>query len=96
MPVTIKNGSVDLEEETIILMMYLFYTGMGGYKMCFKLNAKGTGTGTHVSVSTYCSVKNLAFPMQGSTVTIQLVNHGGQGTPHYYSSKNTLFLMTGE
>ena len=79
-PVTIKMAAFDeLKKKGTIWYSRPFYTGMGGYKMCLRVDANGygTGEGTHVSVFT-CLMRgefdsHLKWPLRG-TVTIQLVN----------------------
>ena len=79
-PVTIKMAGFDeLKKEGTTWYSRPFYTGMGGYKMCLRVDANGDGDGkgTHVSVYT-CLMRgefdsHLKWPFRG-TVTIQLVN----------------------
>ena len=79
-PVTIKMAGFDeLKKKGTTWLSCPFYTGMGGYKMCLRVDANGNGTGkgTHVSVFT-CLMRgefdsHLKWPFRG-TVTIQLVN----------------------
>ena len=79
-PVTIKMAGFDeLKKKGTEWHSRPFYTGLGGYKMRFEVDANGTGTGkgTHVSVFTYLLRgefdSHLKWPFRG-TVTIQLVN----------------------
>ena len=59
-----------------------FYTGPGGYTMCIGViaNGRGSGAGTHVSVSVHLMRgeydSRLVWPFRGN-ITIQLVNHNG-------------------
>ena len=79
-PVTIKMAGFDeLKKEGTMWCSCPFYTGMGGHKMCLRVNAngEGAGKGTHISVFT-CLMRgeldsHLKWPFRG-TVTIQLVN----------------------
>ena len=80
-PVTIKVAGFDKLKLKKATKWYSrpFYTGMGGYKMCLRVDANGygDGKGTHISVSTYLMRgefdSHLKWPLRG-TVTIQLVN----------------------
>ena len=79
-PVTIKMAAFDeLKKMATRWHSRPFYTGMGGYKMCLRVDANGNGSGkgTHVSVFT-CLMRgefdsHLKWPFRG-TVTIHLVN----------------------
>ena len=79
-PVTFKMAGFDeLKKKGTTWLSRPFYTGMGGYKMCLRVDANGVGDGqdTHVSVFT-CLVcgefdSHLKWPFRG-IVTIQLVN----------------------
>ena len=61
------------------------YTHVGGYKMCFKVNAngRGNGKGTHVSLYVYMMRgdfdSHLKWPLKGE-ITVELVNQkeGGE------------------
>ena len=73
------SGYDELKKKGTDWYSHPFYTGMGGYKMCLRVDANGTvtGKGTHVSVFT-CLMRgdfdsHLKWPFRG-TVTIQLVN----------------------
>ena len=56
-----------------------FYTHVGGYKMCFNIDANGwdTGEGTHVGVTVYMMKgefdSHLKWPFKGE-ITVELVN----------------------
>ena len=56
-----------------------FYTGLGGYKMCLRVDPNGciNGAGTHVSVFVYLMRgehdDQLKWPFQGD-ITVQLLN----------------------
>ena len=78
--VTIKmDGFDELKKKGSKWYSRPFYTGMGGYKMCLRVNANGCGAGrgTHVTVFTYLMRgefdSHLKWPFRG-TVTILLVN----------------------
>ena len=79
-PVTIKMAGFDeLKKKGTDWYSRPFYTDMGGYKMCLRVDANGNGSGrgTHISVST-CLMQgeldsHLKWPFRG-TVTFQLVN----------------------
>ena len=79
-PVTIKMAGFDrLKKMGTDWYSRPFYTGMGGYKMCLRVDANGDGdgAGTHISVFT-CLMRgefdsHLKWPFRG-TVTFQLVN----------------------
>ena len=57
-----------------------FYTGPGGYKMCIRVVAYGSGSGAGTHVSVYVHLmrgeydSRLVWPFRGD-ITIQLVNH---------------------
>ena len=79
-PVTIKVAGFDeLKKKDTDWYCRPFYTSMGGYKMCLRVDAYGSGAGksTHVSVYTYLFRgefdSHLKWPFRG-TITIQLVN----------------------
>ena len=79
-PMTIKMAGFDkLKKKGTAWNSRPFYTCMGGYKMCLRVDANGDGTGegTHVSVYT-CLMRgeldsHLKWPFRG-TISIQLVN----------------------
>ena len=79
-PVTIKMAGFDeLKKKGTTGYSRPFYTGMGGYKMCLRVDANGSGAGkgTHVSVFN-CRMRGefdsyLKWPFRG-TITIHVVN----------------------
>ena len=79
-PVTIKMAGFDeLKKKATTWYSRPFYTGIGGYKMCLRVDANGfcAFEGTHVSVFT-CLMRgefdsHLKWPFRG-TVTIHVVN----------------------
>ena len=79
-PVTVKMaGFEDLKKKGTPWYSRPFYTSMGEYKMCLRVDTDGYGDGehTHVSVFTYLMRgefdSQLKWPFR-RTVTIQLVN----------------------
>ena len=71
-----------------------FFTHAGGYKMCVRVTAKGTGNGesTHVSVHVYLMKGEydhlLTWPFRGSII-IRLVNQIGDECHHEQTTKFT-------
>lgn len=70
-----------------------FYTSIGGYKMCIKLDVNGYGCGTESHVSVYAFLmrgendEHLEWPFSGS-VTVELLNQLEDKNHH---SKSILF-----
>ena len=90
-PVTIKMAGFDeLKKKGTIWYSRPFYTGMGGYKMCLRVDANGNGVakGTHVSVFTYLMRgefdSHVKWPFQ-CTVTVHLVNQLEDKEHHTYA-----------
>ena len=84
-----------------------FYTSLGGYKMCIRVDVKGDGDGegTHVSVFTYLmrgeNDDHLPWPFTG-TVTVELLNqledknHYSEATTFPQDSVASPRVMEGE
>ena len=78
-PDIIMNEFERRKEESESWYSPAFYTYVGGYKMCFNIDANGwdTGKGTHVSVCVYMMKgefdSHLKWPFKGE-ITVELVN----------------------
>ena len=99
-PVTIKMAGFDeLTKKGTNWYSRPFYTGMGGYKMCLRVDANGSGAGkgTHVSVYT-CLMRgefdsHLKWPFRG-TISIQLVNQSVYTKAPYFISPGSCTLTS--
>ena len=89
-PMTIKMAGFDeLKKKGTDWYSRPFYTGMGGYKMCLRVDANGCRDckGTHISVYSYLMRgefdSHLKWPFRG-TITIHVVNQLEDKEHHTY------------
>ena len=93
-PDIIMNEFERRKEESESWYSPAFYTYVGGYKMCFNIDANGwdAGEGTHVGVCVYMMKgefdSHLKWPFKGE-ITVELVNQkeGGKNYAKNYAIK---------